>query len=136
MDLAEWYYVNTLGNTGQTPQQLEAAGSDNNYEWRGGPRHRFQRWSEYVQLLNAIEAERNRLTDQERHNSSHPHRVTQVDAVAAARELDLQRKRLMLSLCEFREYKAGTGKGYKKGKSKEAELEAAAAAAPGAEASS
>lgn len=121
-ELADWYYVRHLGDTGKTPQQLEAVGQDDNYAWRGGARHSFQRWAEYEQLLRAIEAERGRLTEEERSKSSHPHRVVQVDAVTAAVKLDARRQELCLSLCEYREYNNGSGKGFRKGKAKEAEL--------------
>lgn len=121
--LAEWYYFLPHQDTGKTPQQLEAAGQDDDYQWRGGSRHRHQRWAEYVQLLKAIEAEQDRLTDEERRRSSHPHRVVRVGAEAAALRLDGQRSELGLSVCEYREYVNGKGKGYNKGKAKEAELQ-------------
>jgi hypothetical protein len=123
-DLAVWYYMAPHKDTGKTPQQLEAA--EDNYAWRGGPRHRYQRWAEYEQLLRAIEAEQDRLTDKKRSNTSNPHRVVRVDAVAAGASLDVQRQTLGLSVCEYREFINGKGKGFNKGKAREAELLAAA----------
>ena len=77
---------------------------------------------------------RQRLTEEARSRSSHPHRVALVDAVSAARQLDVQRQRLGLSLCEFREFLIRRGKGYAKGKAKEeAELEGGAEVEKGTE---
>jgi hypothetical protein len=120
--LASWYYDDALADTGKTPQQLETAGAEDGYRWRGGQQHRPQRWAEYVQLLKAIEAARDRLTEQARKASQQPHRVAQVGPVAAARELDAQRVLLQLSVCEYREFLNHTGKGYKKGKARAAAL--------------
>jgi hypothetical protein len=77
-----------------------------------------------VQLLKAIEAARDRLTEQARRASQQPHRVAQVAPVAAARELDAQRTLLKLSVCEYREFLNHTGKGYRKGKANAAALPA------------
>ncbi|WIA13926.1 hypothetical protein OEZ85_002496 [Tetradesmus obliquus] len=109
--LAEWHYVRALGNTGKTPQQLEAAGAEDGYSSRGGQHHRPQRWGEYAQLLRAIDAARDKLTEQARKASQQPHCLARVEPVAAARELDEQRKLLRLSVCEFREFLNHTGKG-------------------------
>ncbi|WIA21845.1 hypothetical protein OEZ85_004221 [Tetradesmus obliquus] len=108
----------------KTPQQLEAAGADDGYQWRGGQQHRPQRWAEYVQLLKAIEAARDRLTDKACTASQTPHRVARVEPVAAARELDAQRTLLRLSVCEYREFLNHTGKGYRKGRAAAAALPA------------
>ncbi|WIA17347.1 hypothetical protein OEZ85_014210 [Tetradesmus obliquus] len=107
---------------GKTPQQLEAAGADDGYQWRGGQQHRPQRWAEYVQLLKAIEAARDRLTDKACTASQTPHRVARVEPVAAARELDAPRTLLRLSVCEYREFLNHTGKGYRKGRAAAAAL--------------
>lgn len=91
-------------------KQLEAAGAVDGYSWRGGQKHRPQRWAEYVQLLKAIEAGRDRLTQQAREAPQQPQDVALVGPVEAALELDAQRELLQLSLCEFREFLNHTGK--------------------------
>lgn len=112
-ELAQWYYISELGDSGKTPQQLEA---EPDKQWRGGARGpRFQRWAEYDQLLKAIEKQRDVLTEQARKSSAHPQRVLQVDAVTAASALDEERIALGLSVCEYREFVLGKGKGYRKG---------------------
>jgi hypothetical protein len=142
VELAEWYYINTLDDTGRTPQQLEAAGKADKQQWRGGdlPRSqsRFQRWAEYEQLLRKIEQCREQLDTEQRRGSINPHRLAAVDVVTAARELDRQRVRLGLTVSEYRQYAMGcvSSKGYRKGKEAEERLqqeeqEAAAAAAAG-----
>jgi hypothetical protein len=93
-----WNYDDALADTGKTPKQLETAGAEDGYSWRGGQQHRPQRWAEHVQLLKAIEAAWNRLTEQARKASQQPHQVAQVGPVAAARELDAQRMLLQLSV--------------------------------------
>jgi hypothetical protein len=32
-ELASWYYVDALADTGKTPQQLETAGAGDGYRW-------------------------------------------------------------------------------------------------------
>jgi hypothetical protein len=139
-ELAEWYYVQSYRNTGKTPQQLEVDGRGDKQQWRGGHRHRIQRWNEYVQLLRAIEQQRSAMQDERRRSSHNAHCVATVDEVSAARELDRQRERLGLSVCEYRQYIAPepSSKGYKKAKAKEQQLleaagEGAAADAAAAE---
>jgi hypothetical protein len=133
-ELAEWYYVNPLGSTGQTPQQLEQAGKADGQQWRGGHRYRHQRWAEYEQLLRVIEGCRAELNEDSRRSNSNPHRVADVGAVEAARELDRERVRLGLTVCEYREYKMQRGKGYTKAVAKLEQLqqEEEAAAVPAA----
>jgi hypothetical protein len=77
-----------------------------------------------VQLLKAIEAARDRPTEQARKPSQHPHRVAQVGPVAAGHKLDAQRVLLQLSVCEYKEFLNHTGKGYRKGKARAAALPA------------
>jgi hypothetical protein len=141
VELAEWYYTKPLGDTNLTPQQHERAGKADKQQWRGGSRGpRFRRWAEYVQLLRAIENSRDALQQQARSTSRNPHSVEEVDSITAARELDRQRERLGLSVCEYRQYITGcsSSKGYKKAKAAEERLQqeeqqqAAAGAAAGA----
>jgi hypothetical protein len=140
IELAEWYYTKPLGDTDLTPQQHERAGKADKQQWRGGSRGpRFRRWAEYVQLLRAIENSRDALQQQARSTSRNPHSVEEVDSIAAARELDRQRERLGLSVCEYRQFITGSSssKGYKKAKAAEERLQqeeqqAAAVAGAGA----
>lgn len=129
VELAEWFYINTLGSTGQTPQQLEQAGKADGQQWRGGYRKRHQRWAEYEQLLRLIEGCREDLNEDNRRNSANPHRVPDVGVVMAAQELDRERARLCLTVCEYREFKMQTGKGYTKGMAKLKQLEGEEASA-------
>jgi hypothetical protein len=134
-ELAEWYYVQSYRNTGKTPQQLEVDGRSDKQQWRGGHRHRIQRWNEYVQLLRVIEQQRSAMQDERRRSSHNAHCVATVDEVSAARELDRQRERLGLSVCEYRQYIAPepSSKGYKKAKAKEQQLLEAAGGEAAAE---
>jgi hypothetical protein len=127
-DLAEWYYLTPLADTGRTPQQLEAAGADDSFAWRGGPQHRHQRWAEYQQLLRAIEAECDILTSKQRSTSNNPHRIVRVEPVIGGQQLDVQRSELGLTVCEYREYINKKGKGYNKGLENAHKLTATAAA--------
>lgn len=77
-----------------------------------------------MQLLKAIEAARDRLTDEARKASQQPHREPTVGPVEAARGLDAQRALLQLSVCEYREFLNHTGKGYRKGRANAAALPA------------
>lgn len=127
-ELAEWYYVQLYKNTGKTPQQLEVEGKKDGQQWRGGGRHRIQRWVEYEQLLRVIERQRSDMQEQDRINARNPQSVATVDAVSAARDVNRQRVRLGLSVCEYRQYivPETSSKGYKKGMAKQQQLLAAA----------
>jgi hypothetical protein len=136
-ELAEWYYILCYKNTGKTPQQLEVEGKKDGQQWRGGQRHRIQRWTEYVQLLREVERQRTDMQQELRRSSHNPHCVDTVGEISAARELDRQRKQLGLSVCEYRQFivRETSSKGYKKGMAKQQQLlEAAAAEAAAAEA--
>jgi hypothetical protein len=125
-ELAEWFYVNPLADTGMTPQQLEAAGKADGQQWRGGKQgKRYKRWCEYEHLLRQIEKCRSQLEKDQRSSSINPHRLVDVDPVTAARELDRQRVKLGLTVCEYRQFiqREVQSKGYAKGKAAEQGLQ-------------